>query len=95
MTYVFNQLAHIFYFCHDLCVTILAFHAFLKMLGCFNPILGQILTNSNNVLKMLFKHVTQWLDLSIFLDLPKPNARKKMIVLIIIMTLKVENDFLS
>jgi len=36
------------------------------MLGCFNSILYQIWTNSNIELKMLFKNVTQWLDLSIF-----------------------------
>jgi len=30
---------------------------FLKMLGCFNPILGQIWTNSNIGLKMSFKNV--------------------------------------
>jgi len=36
------------------------------MLGCFNPILGQIWTNSNNGLKMSFKNVTKWLGLSIF-----------------------------
>jgi len=37
-----------------------------KMLGCFNPILGQIWTNPNVGLKMSFKHLTQWLSLSIF-----------------------------
>jgi len=36
------------------------------MLGCFNPTLGQIWTNSNIGLKMYFKHVTQWLGLSIW-----------------------------
>jgi len=36
------------------------------MLGCFNPILGQIWTNSNIGLNMSFKNVTQWLGLSIF-----------------------------
>jgi len=34
------------------------------MLGCFNPILSQKWTNSNIVLKMLFKNVTQWLYLT-------------------------------
>jgi len=37
----------------------------LKMLGCFNPILGQTWTNSNIGLKMSFKNVTQWLGVSI------------------------------
>jgi len=36
------------------------------MLGCFNPILVQIRTNPNVGLKMSFKNVTQWVDLSIF-----------------------------
>jgi len=36
------------------------------MLGCFNPILGKIWTNSAIGLKMSFKNVTQWLGLSIF-----------------------------
>jgi len=36
------------------------------MLGCFNPILGQIWTNSNIGLKMSFQNVTQWLGVSIF-----------------------------
>jgi len=31
------------------------------MLGCINPILGQIWTNSNIGLKMQFKNVTKWL----------------------------------
>jgi len=38
----------------------------LKMLGCFNPTLGQIWTNPNNGLKISLKTVTQWLGLSIF-----------------------------
>jgi len=38
----------------------------LKNAGLFNPILGQIWTNSNIGLKMSFKNVTQWLGLSIF-----------------------------
>jgi len=38
----------------------------LKMLGCFNPPLGQIWTNPNVGLKMSFKNVTQWLGSSIF-----------------------------
>jgi len=36
------------------------------MLGCFNPILGQIWTNLNIGLKMLVTNVTQWLGSSIF-----------------------------
>jgi len=38
----------------------------LKMLGCFNPTLGQIWTNPNVGLKMSLKNETQWLSLSIF-----------------------------
>jgi len=38
----------------------------LKMLGCFNPTLGQIWTNPNVGLKMSLKNLTQWLGLSIF-----------------------------
>jgi len=36
------------------------------MLGCFNPILGQMWTNPNVGLKMQFKNVSQRLDLFIF-----------------------------
>jgi len=36
------------------------------MLGCFNPILGQIWTNSEIGLKIQLKNVTQWQGLSIF-----------------------------
>jgi len=38
-----------------------------KMLGCFNPILGQIWTNPNvGLKKMQFINLTQQLGLSIF-----------------------------
>jgi len=41
-------------------------HITLKMLGCFNPTLGQIWTNPNSWFKNVIKNVTQWLGLSIF-----------------------------
>jgi len=43
-----------------------AFHYSLKMLCCFNTILGKIWTNPAIGLKMSFKNVTEWLGLSIF-----------------------------
>jgi len=42
------------------------YYTLYKMLGCFNPTLGQIWTNPNIGLKMSLKNVTQWLGLSIF-----------------------------
>jgi len=38
----------------------------LKILGCFNPTLGQIWTKLNVGLICNLKNVTQWLGLSIF-----------------------------
>jgi len=42
------------------------------MLGCFNPILGQIWTNSNIGLKIEFKNVTQLLGFPT-IELKQPN----------------------
>jgi len=56
------------------------------MLGCLNPILGQIWTNSNIGLKMSFKNVTQWLGLSVF---------DPQIVFVITITLYIKVSFLN